>query len=37
MGRMEQDAKLRGETKAVWATVICFGVGTAVAVLILAG
>lgn len=34
---MEQDAKLRGETKAVWATVICFVVGTIAGMLVLGG
>jgi hypothetical protein len=34
---MEHDAKLRGETRAVWATVICFVVGTSVGFLSLGG
>lgn len=34
---MEQDAKLRGETRAVWATVLCFVVGTSVGMLVLGG
>jgi hypothetical protein len=34
---MEKDAKLRGETRAVWATVICFVVGTVVGMLSLGG
>ncbi|PKQ34893.1 MAG: hypothetical protein CVT61_08575 [Actinobacteria bacterium HGW-Actinobacteria-11] len=32
---MDQDARLRGETTAVWATVICFVVGTIAGILIL--
>lgn len=34
---MERDAKLRGETRAVWATVICFVAGTSVGMLFLGG
>ena len=34
---MEREQRLRGETRAVWATAICFVVGTAVGVLVLHG
>ncbi|MFJ6533622.1 hypothetical protein [Microbacterium sp. NPDC091662] len=34
---MERDAKLRGETRAVWATAICFVIGTALGMLVLVG
>ncbi|WP_282848881.1 DUF998 domain-containing protein [Microbacterium oxydans] len=34
---MEQDAKLRGETRAVWATAVCFVVGTLTGMLVLGG
>jgi hypothetical protein len=34
---MERDAKLRGETRAVWATVVCFVLGTFAGFLLLGG
>ncbi|MFK3676995.1 DUF998 domain-containing protein [Microbacterium sp. NPDC090218] len=34
---MERDAKLRGEARAVWATVLCFVVGTLGGILLLGG
>lgn len=34
---MERNAKLRGETRAVWATVICFVIGTLIGMLVLGG
>lgn len=36
-GRMEQDAKLRAETRAVWATVVCFVVGAVAGMAVLGG
>lgn len=34
---MERDEKLRGETRAVWATVVCFIVGAVAGILLLGG
>jgi hypothetical membrane protein len=34
---MERDEKLRGETRAVWATVVCFVVGAVAGILVLHG